>query len=164
MHIDANWEKPQWQRTEALEINNYMGEVPPFKPIVHAKIMYNDSDIYVIFQVRDQFVRATTNQINGDVWDNSCVEFFFAPDTKYTRKYFNLEVTCGGVPLMRYNVIPRIEYTLLDSSDISKIEIAHSLPRIVDPEINEPVTWTVEYRIPFSMLKKSQVSLFQNQV
>jgi len=38
--------------------------------------------------------------------------------------------------------------------DIKKIEIAHSLPQIVDPEITEPVTWTLEYRIPLVMLEK----------
>ena len=37
--------------------------------------------------------------------------------------------------------------------DFANIEIAHSMPEIVDPEITEPTTWTVEYRLPFSILK-----------
>jgi len=35
-----------------------------------------------------------------------------------------------------------------------KIDIAHSLPEVVDPEIIDEVTWTLEYRIPVAMLKK----------
>ena len=38
--------------------------------------------------------------------------------------------------------------------DIKMIEIAHSMPRLIDPEITEQVTWTVEYRIPVKMLEK----------
>ena len=36
---------------------------------------------------------------------------------------------------MHFNVIAREEVKKLDNEDIKKIEIAHSLPQIVDPEI-----------------------------
>ena len=42
----------------------------------------------------------------------------------------------------------------IPKSDYGKMTIAHSLPKIVDPEITEPVTWTVEYRIPIEIVKK----------
>jgi hypothetical protein len=32
--------------------------------------------------------------------------------------------------------------------------IAHSLPARVEPELQENVTWTVEYRLPFGMLSR----------
>jgi hypothetical protein len=38
--------------------------------------------------------------------------------------------------------------------DIKQIEIAHSMPQRVDPEITEPTTWTLEYRIPLVVLEK----------
>ena len=38
--------------------------------------------------------------------------------------------------------------------DYDKMTIAHSLPKTIDPEIKEPVTWTVEYRLPFEIVKK----------
>ncbi len=38
--------------------------------------------------------------------------------------------------------------------DMARIEIAHSLPRIVDPELTEPTTWTIEYRLPLDVLEK----------
>ena len=155
IQIDANWDKPQWRRVKALEIkNNYRGDIFAFKPSVKAKIMYNKENLFVIFQVRDQYVRCITNKINGPVWEDSCVEFFFSPDTNFPLRYFNLEVNCGGTPLFYYHIIPRKERVTIDTEDIKRIEIAHSLPEIIDPEITEPVTWTIEYRIPFDMLKK----------
>lgn len=152
--IDGNWNKRQWQNINSVDIINYMGRIPGFQPSVKAKMMYDDGNLYVIFHVMDRYVRCLTNSINGPVWEDSCVEFFFSPDTTLPLRYFNLEINCGGTPLMHYNTIPRIEFKELSIEDIEKIEIAHSLPQIVDPETVEPVTWTIEYRIPIDMLRK----------
>jgi hypothetical protein len=154
MQIDASWDKPQWKNVQAVDISNYMGDIPGFKPEAQAKMMYDDDNLYVIFHVNDQFVRCITNEINGPVWEDSAVEFFFAPDSKQPLLYFNLEINCGGTPLMHYNLVPRKEFTELPKEEIEKIEIAHTLPQIIDPEMKDPVTWTLEYRIPIAMLEK----------
>ena len=152
--IDGNWNKPQWQNIDAIDIVNYMGPIPGFRPIVRVKMMHDKDNIYLIFQVQDRNVRCLTKEYNGPVWKDSAVEFFFAPDSDFPERYFNLEMNCGGTPLMHYNLIPRKEPKKLEIEDLQKIEIAHSLPQIVDPEITEPVTWTLEYRIPLAMLEK----------
>ncbi len=154
MAIDGNWEKPGWQNAKPLALSNYMGALPAFRPVVHTKMMYDDENLYVIFRVEDQFVRCVTNMPNGPVWEDSCVEFFFSPDIYLPEKYFNLEINCGGTPLMHYNIVPRKEIIEVSVEDLSKIEIAHSMPEMVDPEIKEPVIWIVEYKIPVSILKK----------
>lgn len=154
MKIDANWDKPQWKNTEAINIINYMGKTPEFRPSVKAKMRYDNENLYLIFQVKDRYVHCITNEINGPVWEDSCVEFFFSSDTNLPERYFNLEINCGGTPLMHYNIIPRKETKILDVKDIEKIEIAHSLPSIVNPELTENVTWTIEYRMPFEILCK----------
>ena len=160
MTLDANWNKPQWEAMLPLKLENIVGEIPVFIPEVNAKMMYDDENIYVIFKVADRFIRSVTREINGPVWEDSCVEFFFAPDTAFPLKYYNLEINCGGTPLMHYNLIPRKDFKKLDYEHINKIEIAHSLPKTVDPEILEPVTWTIEYRIPIDILRKySNVTL-----
>lgn len=154
MKIDGDWSKPKWKNIPAVGISNHMGIRPGFFPQVKSKLMYDPDNLYVIFNVRDKFVRCLTKYINGPVWEDSCVEFFFSPDTGFQERYFNLEVNCGGTPLMHYNVIPREKITELDPADIKKIEIAHSLPCVIDPEIKDAVEWTLEYRIPLNFLKK----------
>lgn len=152
--IDADWNKKEWQKAETGSVSNYMGEVPGFRPVTEFRLMYDDSYIYVIFRVNDRYVLCSNENINDPVWEDSCVEFFFAADTNLPERYFNLEVNCGGIPLMGYNIVPREQFIRLDPADISSIEIAHSLPGKVDPEITEPVTWIIEYRIPLGMLEK----------
>jgi len=150
LKIDGNWNKSQWRKVKSLKVYNFIREDPKFRPIVNVKVMYNDENIYVIFRVKDRFVRSITTEINGPVWKDSAVEFFFSPDPALPKSYFNLEVNCGGTPLLGYNSIPRKRPVI---EDIKKIIIGHSLPGQVDPEISEPITWTVEYKIPINMLE-----------
>jgi hypothetical protein len=154
LKIDTIWSKPQWKNIKAACVTNYMGEVPGFQPVVQAKMMYDRDNLYVIFHVEDRFIRCITKDFNGPVWEDSCVEFFFAPDIKYPERYFNLEINCGGTPLMHYNTIAGKETRIIDPAEIAKIEIAHTMPQIVDPEIKDLSSWSVEYRIPVKMLEK----------
>lgn len=154
LEIDADWDKPQWKRIKSIKIAKYMGKIPEFRPAVEAKMMYDDGNVYVIFRVKDRFVRSVVQEYNGNVSGDSCVEFFFSPDADFPSRYFNLEVNAGGTPLIFYIIHPFTDYKKLQPEEIEEIEIAHSLPERVDPEITDPVTWTIEYRIPLSFLRR----------
>ncbi|MGV3685885.1 MAG: carbohydrate-binding family 9-like protein [Daejeonella sp.] len=150
MKIDADWNKAQWRNIKPLNITNLMGKAPSFIPAAQAKMMYDEKNLYVIFRVNERFIKVVTDKINGPVWRDSAVEFFFSPDATEPLKYFNLETNGGGTPLLGYNGDRRIQ---VDEMDIRKIEIAHTLPKLVDPEMTEPREWVIEYRIPVLMLE-----------
>ncbi|RYZ76720.1 MAG: diguanylate cyclase, partial [Proteobacteria bacterium] len=154
LKIDGDWNKDQWKNIQPVNVNKQMGPDPKFTPVVEAKMMYDENNVFVIFRVKDRYVKSTVQEFNGPVSENSCVEFFFSPDSSQPLKYFNLEVNAGGTPLIFFVSKPWDEFKKLSNDDIKKIEIAHSLPKKVDPEIAEPTTWTIEYRIPFDLLKK----------
>lgn len=152
--IDGNWEKQEWKNTPAAEIALHMGEKPLFSPKTQVKLRYDKNNIYGIFKVQDRYVKCQVQEINGPVSTDSCVEFFFSPDVAAPLEYFNLEINCSGVPLLHYVTSPRKEYKVLDPEEIMQIEIAHSMPDKVDPEIREDVTWYIEFRLPLSILKE----------
>lgn len=152
--IDADWNKSQWKRIKPIEVKHIVGKVHSFQPEVKSKMMYDQANLYVIFQVKDRFVRSVTTEYNGPVSRDSSVEFFFSPDTDLPLRYFNLEINAGGTPLMYYITKPMTELKKLTTDELKQIQIARSLPAKVDPEITEPVTWTIEYRIPISLLSK----------
>ncbi|MEO8766406.1 MAG: carbohydrate-binding family 9-like protein [Ginsengibacter sp.] len=154
MNIDGNWNKAQWSGIKPVELTNYMGKIPPFRPIVYVKMMYDENSVYVIFQVHDRYVRSVIEEYNGPVSTEACVEFFFSPDTSMPDRYFNLEINAGGTPLMGYHIYPQKESRMLSVEDLKKIEISHSLPKRVDPEIDTAIIWTIEYKLPFSVLEK----------
>jgi hypothetical protein len=152
--INGDWNKREWKNVETIHVERHMGGMPRFVPTVEAKMAYDDNNVYVIFRVQDRNVQSTVTEINGPVSENSCVEFFFAPDSALPLHYFNLEINAGGTPLMFYITKPWTGVTHLQDEEIKTIEIAHSLPAVVNPEMEGPVTWTIEYRIPLSTLKK----------
>jgi hypothetical protein len=153
MPVDGRWDKPQWSNITALKIENRMGDEPRFRPLTEAKVRYDATNVYVIFRVHDKYVKSTVTDYNGHVSGDSCVEFFFAPNAGEPLHYFNLEVNAGGTPLIFFIKNPWTDYVKLPDEAIKRIEIAHSLPAVVDPEIKEEVTWTIEYKIPLDMLK-----------
>jgi hypothetical protein len=148
MKAGAKWNGQEWKNISEVKIRNYMGKVPAFKPEAEAKMMYDDEYLYVIFRVKDKYVISKTVTINGPVWTDSAVEFFFSPDTASRINYFNLEINGGGTPLLGHQGNrPVVE-------DIQRIAIEHSLPKVVDPEITKKITWTISFRIPISMIAK----------
>lgn len=118
------------------------------------KIAYDDTAIYVMFRVVDRYVRAVAAGHQDNVWQDSCVEFFFTPGADLSRGYFNLEMNCGGTMLFHFQPGAGKDRIVIPKSECDRIRSAHSLPRIVDPEIEEPVTWTVEYWLPIPLLKR----------
>ena len=155
MAIDADWQKLQWRKAESLDIRLFMGKKPEHLPRTQAKLLYDDRNIYVIFRAEDRYVRAVATEYHGRVWQDSCVEFFLAPGTDITQGYFNIETNCIGTILCEHRTAFDKNAKPLETTDLARIEIAHSLPRqVIDPEIPEPVTWTLEYRLPIEILEK----------
>ncbi len=152
--INAVWDKAPWAGIQALEIKNHMGNKPEHFPFTQAKIAYDVHSIYVIFRVEDKYVKAVNNTNQEPVYQDSCVEFFFSPEDDTQAGYFNLEMNCGGTMLFHHQVKPRTDQTHIAKEDVEQVEVAHSLPQIIDPEIEEETIWTVEYSIPFSILSK----------
>ncbi len=150
--IDGKWDKPVWGKVKPITIENRMGDEPRFRPVTEAKMLYDTNNVYVIFRVHDKFVKSTVTSYNGHVSGDSCVEFFFSPNSAEPGHYFNLEVNAGGTPLIFFITDPWKRFTRLPDELISKIEIAHSLPAVVDPEITEETMWTIECRIPLEIL------------
>src|SRR5690554_7738069 len=92
INIDGDWNKPEWQHHQAITIKHIMGTGPVFFPVTTAKLTYDDDYIYGIFHIKDHGVRSIVREINGNVSTDSCVEFFFSPDSNLPGRYFNLEV------------------------------------------------------------------------
>lgn len=154
VEINADWDKEPWNRIQPLYLSHHMGEEPDHRPEVHAKVAYDDEAVYGIFHVQDQYVRCVVDEYQGPVSRDSCVEFFFTPGTDISKGYFNLEINCGGTALFAFQKARGVDRINIPASVFEQVQIAHSMPRIVDPEIEEPVTWTIEFRLPFQILRE----------
>jgi hypothetical protein len=55
---------------------------------------------------------------------------------------------------MQYVTVPRKEFVFLHEAEIGKVEIAHSLPKKVFPEIEVDTVWTIEFKLPLKILEQ----------
>ncbi|MEN8127206.1 MAG: carbohydrate-binding family 9-like protein [Planctomycetota bacterium] len=151
--IDADWNKPLWQGVEPIEIGlpHWLTQSEHL-PRTEVKLQYDPKNFYVIFRVQDRYVRAMATGVHGEIWKDSCVEFFFAPYSGQGTSYLNLEVNCCGVPLMQHHDGPRTGSCFLNVEQCQQIEIAASMQGPIEKEITEPLTWTLEYRLPYEIL------------
>ena len=151
--IDGKWEKAQWRAVHPALLLHHMGSSPEHFPKVEVKIADDDDALYVIFRTEDRYVRAVAAADQEKVCRDSCVEFFFTPGPDIELGYFNLEMNCGGALLFHFRKKPGQDHAAISNVDCARIMRAHSLPKIVEPEIDRDVTWTVEYSLPFDILR-----------
>ena len=149
-----------WSAAETAAVVHYQRPDSGYRPPTRARVLYDDAWLAVRFDVEDRYVRAVARAFNDMVCQDSCVEFFVAPDADAQRDaYFNFEVNCGGTMLLyrcpgTAESVAGGERLHLDPADGATIRIAASLPQVIDPEITEPTPWSVEYHVPWALFDK----------
>jgi len=155
--FSGDWSEGVWAAAEALRVDHFHAASSEHRPEVQAKLLYDDACLYVIFRVRDRYVRAVIEEYQGPVCTDSCVEAFLQPGGR--GGYFNFELNCCGTLLLYYIEDPRrteegfVRSTSVAPEHAADIRIYHSMPDRVDPEIAEAVQWRVEYGIPFDLFE-----------
>jgi len=151
---NAGWDAPPWNDVMPAAIERAMGGKPPGAPSVSVKVVHDDSALYVIFRCMDSHVRSVVTEYQGSVCADSCVEFFFAPGPGIADGYFNLEINAGGTALFCHQKARGVNVRPVPACDFAAIRISHSLPDVVDPELNVQTEWFVEFRLPMAVVEK----------
>jgi len=156
--LTGQWRENAWRNVPVATISHFHQRSSEHRPRVEAKLTYMPDSLFVFFKVHDRYVRSVHTEFQSSVCLDSCVEFFVEP--KPGKGYLNFEINCGGTLLVYYIEDPtRAEhgfkkYTIIPWEQAQQIQIYHSLPAVVEPEITEPVEWNIEYRIPFQFIEE----------
>jgi hypothetical protein len=153
-----NWQGERWSGANILEVNEFHPRSSDHRPITRAKLLHDGKTLYVLFHVHDRYVRCVHTTYQSFVSRDSCVEFFLQPDSQ--GGYFNFEVNCGGTMLLYYiedatrsENAPFRKFTPVPAQLAKAVRIWHSLPERVEPEISDPVDWTLGWAVPLSVLE-----------
>ena len=162
--LQGKWGSPVWQKANELQITHFLSPVgqkqseDAFRPETRVRVLYDDKGLYIFFRVKDKYVRSVATEYRGKVWEDACAEFFVQP--KPDRGYFNFEINCGGTMLLSYHENPdwKSEAKGKDGGvpwELARtVQIYHSMPEKVDPEIAQETVWQLEYHIPFAVLEE----------
>ena len=157
--LSSGWENSEWKNIRELEVANFRPESSSHRPQTQVKLRYEKNGLYGLFKVQDKYVRCINTEFQSPVSKDSCVEFFAQPQKG--QEYINFEFNCGGALLCNYVEDPTREKggplkkkTPLTKKEVKDMEIYHSMPSIVEPEIKEVQTWYLGFYIPFSIFNK----------
>lgn len=157
--LKGQWEEAPWRSANVITLTNFQAQSKSRHPRVEAKMVYQDNGLFVFFRVFDKYIRCVQTNYQASVCGDSCVEFFVEP--KPGRGYFNFEINGGGTLLLSFQEqLPsqpgaHITYKRCDVpwEFGRQVVIYHSLPPVVDPEIEVDTEWRIEYFIPFTIFE-----------
>jgi len=156
--LSGGWDQAPWNAADTAAVANFLPRSSDHRPPVAARFVHDGSALLGAFRVQDKYVRCVVDQDQGSVCGDSCVEFFVQP--KGDKGYFNFEINCGGTILCYYIPVrpdgfgDLTKYVALPAADLAMVEIVPSLPRVVEPEIQEDTLWTLKYSVPFALFEK----------
>lgn len=158
--IDLNhsWTDSPWAGAPVLPIDQFRPESSDHRPRTEVKLLYDLERLYLFYRVEDCFVKATRTEFQSSVCKDSCVEFFVRP--RADQGYFNFEVNAIGTLLTSYledwtrtgDSFAKREK--LDAESANKVTIQASLSDPIETEIQEPLTWTIQLSIEFSLFEE----------
>ena len=146
-----------WAGAEEGRVAIFQEKGSRHRPDVRFRLLHDNDNIYVKFEVQDRFVRSVQTAYQGSVCTDSCAEFFVRP--RADRGYFNFEVNAGGTLLLSYiedaTRVPGgfAKFRKVPEEWGRKVQIWHSMPAVVEPEIADPVTWGIGYRVPIALFE-----------
>ncbi len=139
-------------------VEHYFAKGSDHRPRTTVQVCHDRSVIHARFAVEDRFVRAVSKGYHHRIWCDSCVEFFIQPLPD--RGYFNFEFSANEQFLVSYITDPeRVPggfkaFVKIPWELAKEVRVKSSLGGgLIEPEIKEQVSWTLEAAIPVALLE-----------
>lgn len=122
----------------------------PYEPQVRFRVAHTGEAILLEYLVKEDGVRAVAGKDNGNVWEDSCVEFFIQPNPK-DGIYYNFECNCAA-NLLEGMGPGRANRTLSSEENLKKVERWSTYQKDVlfQEKSTDGKSWSAFLRIPYS--------------
>ncbi|NCB01325.1 MAG: hypothetical protein EOM67_04055 [Spirochaetia bacterium] len=133
-----------------LELSNYLWKKSPSNIGVTLYVGHDSHNLLLSFVVKEKYIRATYKEHLSNVFQDSCVEFFFreSEDPCYT----NIEINPYGAALVAYG--PQRQ-----NRERRSIEYIKSLEIVTSYKDEEPYEglWSITYHIPLGTIEENKI-------
>lgn len=123
--------------------------VPAEDVNVSFDIGHRGSSIVLKYLVEEPQVRAVNKGFNSSVWEDSCVEFFIAPEGESS--YYNFEISAIGTILGAYGP-DRNQREFLPEESLKLIQTNPSLGKGIIENLEGSIKWEIDIVIPVEVL------------
>lgn len=150
--------KKLFKKIDYNHIDKYAWEKPDEHRKVRFKMVHNNSNIYLIYDVVEPEMTATYANHNDPIYKDSCVEFFiaFEEDTNY----YNFEFNCLGSCLLEWGP-DRHRRKLLDTHTIDLIKVETKIKRVTENNVTL-FHWKIFIKIPLETFKFNTLKSLKN--
>ena len=121
----------------------------PYHPLTAFSIAHSGTHIYIDFFVRCNYLRAVNSENNSDVYKDSCVEFFVAPENN--APYYNFEFNCIGTAHVARRM-DRHSGQLLTDEQLATIKRLPSCGTRPFEELEGIFSWNLVVAIPLDLI------------
>jgi len=137
--------------TNPIDTLNWAGY--QYKPKLNFRIGHTGTEIWLKYYVAEKHIRAMETRTNGEVYKDSCVEFFISPDGE---NYYNFEFNCIGTTHLDFGP-GRGNRKFVDAAVVEKIEIESTLGNKPFDNKSGNFEWEMMIRIPLSSFQYSKI-------
>lgn len=145
-------------QTELNYISTINWDEFAYRPKVRFRISHTGNDILLKFYVRENHIRAMETSTNGDVYKDSCVEFFITHDGV---NYYNFEFSCIGTIHLAWGP-DRHNRKFVEPTVVRTIDIRSSLGNKPIDKMSGEYDWEMMIRIPAGCFAYSKLTSFNN--
>lgn len=123
----------------------------PYRPLTVITAAHSATAIYLDVLVRCNYLRAENYRDNSPVSEDSCVEFFFAPNPRQPADYYSFGVNCIGVIRASHH-LPDGTAQPLSTEELATIRRYASVGTRPFREVEGSFIWSVSVAIPLELL------------
>ena len=153
-NIQADAEKILESQAKKNNIGTINWQEYSYKPDVTFRIAHTGNEIWLKFYVVEKCIRAVETRTNGDVYKDSCVEFFISFDN---RNYYNFEFNCIGTRHLSYGP-GRGNRTRINPEIVEKIKANSTLGSEQFDNKAGDFEWEMMLRIPVEVFVFDTIS------
>lgn len=145
--IDGNLDESDWQNAQLVgTFLTYPTRNPEEKELTHAKMLWDDENLYIAFKSYDDNILATRMERNVDVWRDDCVEAFISPYPATPEKYLNIEIN----PICTYYCGIHL-FEKGSKWYTPALQIGRQHEGTINNESDQDKWWIIEVAIPYQM-------------
>jgi len=152
--IQADAEKILESQAEKNNIGTINWQEYSYKPDVTFRIAHTGNEIWLKIYVAEKCIRAVETRTNGDVYKDSCVEFFISFDNQ---NYYNFEFNCIGTRHLSYGP-GRGNRTRINPEIVKKIKANSTLGSEPFDNKTGDFEWEMMLRIPVEVFVFDTIS------
>ena len=157
--IDGISSEADWKRTDVRSLDHYVNvEKPTDKQKTEFRALWDEENLYVFFECKDQFITAREKDRDGQPYFDDCAEIFLIPVPEGIDMHlgFELNLYKASNDFVYLNNIYKGEDAVVKSFD-PDFEVEVTVDGTINDNSDLDKGWTIEMAIPLRLFRAGDV-------